>query len=322
MSWLAAISGIVGSGLGLIGSSMQSDAIKSAADEESKALTDAINELNTQYQTALKTSGAQNYENVGVEALNKLSIAEGLNPYTKPGDHPGAPPVAPDPLDSKYIVQRGSQQSFNQESYDKDMQKYVEAGTAYNQSIDAYNAAEKQYNSASVDPTWNSLNKPFSFNANDAGYQEQLKEGLSAVKASDIAKGTFYGGAGIQDVVNSATGLTATNEQQQYNQDLQTKVNYYNNLMNLVGTGKEVTLAQLSGDSHLADVVAGLQVQQGQTAANATTGTAAAWLQGIQGVNNNLNSAASQALLWNMAGGGSGGSTYNWATNNAAINNL
>jgi hypothetical protein len=153
---------------------------------------------------------------------------------------------------------------------------------------------------------YGSLMKPFDNSAlaltQDPSYQFQLNQGMQALQASDLAKGTLMSGQGAKDIANYSQGLASTNYQNAYQNYVTNQTNQYNRLSGIAGlgqsaaagvgnagvqTGANMANTALSG----ANMVGNSYMQAGNANASGTMGQANAYSNAIgSGVNNYLTS--------------------------------
>lgn len=89
---------------------------------------------------------------------------------------------------------------------------------------------------------YGSLNKPFDNSALaltlDPSYKFQLGQGMQALQASDLSKGTLMSGQGAKDIANYSQGLASTNYQNAFQNYMTQQNNTYNRLAGVSGLGQ------------------------------------------------------------------------------------
>jgi homoserine kinase len=145
---------------------------------------------------------------------------------------------------------------------------------------------------------------------NTPGYQFNLSQGLKSVQNGAAARGLGSSGAALKGAAGYATGLADSTYQNQFNNELASRQNTYNQLMGVANLGENAGAqtgnigAQLAGNAGQATVGAGNAIAGGLNGAGNALTNAAGSYAGY----NLSNSLMSRGLY---GGGASGvGATY------------
>ena len=279
----AAIGGSIG---GAIDSSNAAD---DASEAQQQSAEKATTEQRRQYDLARADQSP--YRQAGSAGLTQLQRMLGI---TTPADHSEANfdaakfmPYAPDA--QRYMNEHGVS------AYD-----YYKAdgsrapGDFWKQTDPGVTAS---------DPGFNSLNKPFDFQA-DPGYQFRMDEGMKGVTNSAAARGGLLSGAALKAASTYNQNFASNEYGNAYNRDKSQKDTSFNRLASLAGIGQTATNSLQQAGSNMANNVSENMIGAGNARASGYIGRGNA-ING--GIGQAYNMYQGQQFMNRLGGGGGGG---------------
>lgn len=145
-----------------------------------------------------------------------------------------------------------------------DLQPWMQAGqTSLSDLMANMNALTKPYTPADLQ--------------NDPGYQFQMSEGQKALDAAARARGGYGSSGALRELLRYSQGLASQSYGDAYNRDMASKLQKYNMLAGVSGTGQTTANNLGSFGSSNAQTVGDLLTQSGNAGAAGTVGSANAW---------------------------------------------
>lgn len=289
----SAIASVAGS---LIIGSMQSSAASDASNAQAGAANNATASQLQMFDTVNQQQAP--YRDAGNAALSKLRDLLGIGTPQSATTDNGTPWGPPSTIPGTWQ---------GQQDHDANGHTYVWDGSSWQRQ------APPSATSASTDPSYGSLLKPFSAQDlsqwQDPGYTFRLNQGMGALQNSQAASSGLVNGNSLRDLINygqDAASQEYTNAFNRYNVN---QSNIYNRLSNIAGLGQTSTQTTAQTGTNLAGNIGSAQMAAGAANAAGAIGRANAW-------SGALNNAMGWYNLGNIMNGGWGGG---WGGSNGAI---
>lgn len=152
-----------------------------------------------------------------------------------------------------------------------------------------------------IDPTLTGFNRQDYFN--DPGYQFQLQQGQQGINQGAAARGNFFAPATVQKLGAFQQGLAATGYEEafqrylqqgqgQFNQQMGSQQQLYNQLSQLLGYGNQASSQLGQGQLQTGQWLGQGQERVGSDLANLRLGRQNPWVQGGAGLSKDINQMA------------------------------
>lgn len=328
MPWASVIGAVAGP---LIGGLTGSDSAGDALSAQTQASQAAIDEQRRQFD--LTRGDYAPYRAGGTAALNSLLYGMGLQ--STPGGSTsgvtrGAAPTLAQFTTAAVPGTPGSTAGYNPGELDYSAPV---AGTPARVDQAGFDRAMTDYNRAGTPGTTSSPGFGFGdltrrFNASDlasdvpyqSGLQFGLDQGTRAIDNRARAQGLYSSGGTLKELTQFANDYGSTKAADAYNRYVANQGNTFNRLSGIAGTGHTAIAGSAAAGQNMANNVSGIQTDLGNARGAAAIAQGNSWggaansignwynqnrmMNGMQGTNNNYNSAGTFQPHYNGYGAG------------------